>query len=213
MRDRGHPRHSGRFRHSVGRLYHQLTPSERFRLVLEASARDGEEERARLVRLCPRKTYTMTDLAFTDRCDASRDLAVAIALDLGHRVAQATMLRASRESLRRALGLGLEVVAEVGDEERPTDEEADRASEPLVAALAELEQDIKRKAAAVLVAFGEVCRSQMALKPAVVLRAHLGQLGVEQLRLDELEGVEPEEEAVDLWRERFERKWREFIEQ
>jgi hypothetical protein len=44
-----------------------------------------------------------------------------------------------------------------------------------------------------------------------VLRAHLGQLDVEQLRLAELEGVEPEQEAVDLWRELFERKWREFV--
>jgi hypothetical protein len=50
----------------------------------------------------------------------------------------------------------------------------------------------------------------MGLEPYVVLKAHLGQDGVEQLRLEELQGVDPDDDGVGLWRQLFERKWREL---
>lgn len=57
------------------RLYERLTSEERFRLALEAMARDDQEEMRRLAESCPKKTYGIRDPAFTDLIDASRHLA------------------------------------------------------------------------------------------------------------------------------------------
>lgn len=64
----------------IARLYQHLTPEERFRLALEALARDDEEEMDRLGRTCPRKNYSLRDPAFTDRLDASRFIAYGFSL-------------------------------------------------------------------------------------------------------------------------------------
>lgn len=62
------------------RLYERLTPEERFRLALEAMARDDEQEMRRLAESCPKKTYAIRDPAFTDLVDASRYLAFGFSL-------------------------------------------------------------------------------------------------------------------------------------
>ena len=51
----------------MGRLYHQLTPEERFRLDVLALARGDEEESERLVATCPHRRYTMRDQRFVER--------------------------------------------------------------------------------------------------------------------------------------------------
>ena len=45
----------------LARHYDVLTPEERFRLLLQAFARDDRAEVDRLDRTCPSKTYTMSD--------------------------------------------------------------------------------------------------------------------------------------------------------
>ena len=55
----------------LGRLYHQLTPEERFRLDVLALARGDERESERLVATCPRRGYTMYDLGFVGRWEAA----------------------------------------------------------------------------------------------------------------------------------------------
>lgn len=52
-------------------MYDKLTPQERFRLVLEALARDDEVEAERLAETCPKEIYKMKDTNFTDLLDGS----------------------------------------------------------------------------------------------------------------------------------------------
>jgi hypothetical protein len=52
-------------------MYDRLTAEERFRLVVEAFAREDEREAERLSTTCPRKAYTMSDLDFSERLRAS----------------------------------------------------------------------------------------------------------------------------------------------
>jgi hypothetical protein len=53
--------------------YDLLSPRERLRAALEAEARGDSEERARLVGSCPMSAAWISDPAFSDRLDASRD--------------------------------------------------------------------------------------------------------------------------------------------
>jgi hypothetical protein len=65
-----------------GIIYDKLTAEERFRLVLEAKARDDTTEVERLKRTCPTKTYSMSDAAYGDRYEFSELLVLIVALDL-----------------------------------------------------------------------------------------------------------------------------------
>lgn len=62
------------------RLYDRLTPDERFRLALEAVARNDEQEARRLADTCPRRTYRAPDVAYTRLLDASQRVASAFAV-------------------------------------------------------------------------------------------------------------------------------------
>jgi len=66
----------------LGKLYDRFTPDERFGLVIEALAREDEEEAKRLVDACPRLTYRMLDLAYADRFKASLTVTIGFCLDL-----------------------------------------------------------------------------------------------------------------------------------
>ncbi len=46
-------------RNGLGKLYDRLTPEERFRLDVLATARGDEEESRRLTEGCPRRSYTL----------------------------------------------------------------------------------------------------------------------------------------------------------
>jgi hypothetical protein len=63
-------------RRGLASMYDRLTSEERFRLVVEAFAREDEREAERLANTCPRKAYKMNDLDFVDRLRAS-DLIVS----------------------------------------------------------------------------------------------------------------------------------------
>ena len=67
---------------ALSRHYDKLTAEERFRLVLEAKARDDTAELERLKRTCPTKTYSMSDAAYGDRYEWSELLVLVVALDL-----------------------------------------------------------------------------------------------------------------------------------
>lgn len=62
------------------RLYEKLTYKERLSAFLEALAREDHEECERLVRTCPRKTYSMVDADFGDLVDGTRDIAIAFTI-------------------------------------------------------------------------------------------------------------------------------------
>ena len=158
----------------LARRYDRLTPGERVRATLEASARDDLAERDRLVASCPQRAYRTCDAAFLDPLDASRALAMVVALELVSLPAQLLAARC--------------VDAD------------DSVSDAVIALLV-------RGAAAVYEAFAAVCRERLAVEPDVVLRAHLGPLYVERLGVDLVGEAEPDEGAVCVWRDLFERRW------
>ena len=83
----------------LGKLYDRFTPEERFRLDLEAMSRGDEEESRRLVDSCPRKSYTMSDLAFTDRWLVSEVITLTVCIDLAQHLSRLRILIAFREAL------------------------------------------------------------------------------------------------------------------
>jgi hypothetical protein len=81
------------------KLYDRLTPHERFKLDVEAMARGDEEESRRLMETCSRKSYTMTDVAFTDRWRTSEGITLALCIDLTQHLSKLKMTKAFREVL------------------------------------------------------------------------------------------------------------------
>jgi hypothetical protein len=81
-------------RNSLGGLYGRLTPEERFRLDLEATARGDERESQKLVETCPRKTYTAVDYGFSGRWLAAGEITHALCLDLCQHLCRLQMLDA-----------------------------------------------------------------------------------------------------------------------
>ena len=96
---------------SASRLYDRLTADERFRLTIEAEARDDEREAGRLAASCPRKVYRMVDGQYADRMRASSEIVSAIILDLAPRLGKLRMIEAFREFLPLFLGRGMDVAA------------------------------------------------------------------------------------------------------
>ena len=84
---------------ALGKLYDRFTPEERFRLDLEAMTRGDEEESRRLVDSCPRKSYTMSDIAFTDRWLGSEVITLTMCIDLAQHLSKLRMVIAFREAL------------------------------------------------------------------------------------------------------------------
>jgi len=80
----------------LDKLYDRFTPEERFRLTLEALAREDEQEAERLSKRCPRRTYTMNDAAYEDKMRAGLQITMAICLDLAPRLAKLRMIEAFR---------------------------------------------------------------------------------------------------------------------
>src|SRR5215213_4907485 len=89
----------GLMKKGLGKLYDRFTPEERFRLDLEAMSRGDEEESRRLVDSCPRKSYTMSDLAFTDRWLVSEVITLTVCIDLAQHLSRLRILIAFREAL------------------------------------------------------------------------------------------------------------------
>jgi hypothetical protein len=83
----------------LGKLYDRFTPDERFRLDLEAMTRGDEEESRRLVDSCPRKSYTVSDIAFTDRWRVSELITLTMCIDLAQHLSKLRIIIAFREAL------------------------------------------------------------------------------------------------------------------
>jgi hypothetical protein len=63
-------------------VYEQLTPSERVRAAVSATARDDMEELQRLKETCPKYLYKMTDPKYTDAMRHLFSMALAIELEI-----------------------------------------------------------------------------------------------------------------------------------
>lgn len=86
-------------RNGLGKLYDRLTPEERFRLDVEATAREDERESEKLVDTCPRKAYTALDYGFSGRWLASGEITHMLCLDLCQHLCRLQMLDALTASL------------------------------------------------------------------------------------------------------------------
>lgn len=64
------------------KVYRCLTPKQRVIASIEAIARGDENEERRLVRSCPRYSYTQIDLRYLGMMEALLDLALAVEADL-----------------------------------------------------------------------------------------------------------------------------------
>jgi hypothetical protein len=84
-------------KNALGKLYERLTPEERFALDVEAMVRGDEEESRRLVDTCPRRTYTMTDVAFSGRWMTTLEMVLALCVDLTQHMSRLSMLDGIRE--------------------------------------------------------------------------------------------------------------------
>jgi len=65
-------------------VYENLTPRQRIIAIIEAEARDDQNEVQRLVRTCPKKTYRMTDGAFADAMQNLMGRSLAFELDMAN---------------------------------------------------------------------------------------------------------------------------------
>jgi hypothetical protein len=201
----------------LGDHYPALEPHERFRAALEAAARGDDRERERLVATCPRKDYRMPDADYLDRVDGSRDLALGVVIGIAPELAQARMLTPIAELTAHSLAVTMacHVLADVrrgadpdkvvADLDAAVAEELPKAKDmPVYRGLKTVRAEQLAKAAAAWTAFSEVCRDELGVEPTVVLAAHLGEEFVNELGLDQLDGVKPGE-RLDQWREAFRR--------
>lgn len=67
---------------AIRKQYDKLSPGERFTMLLEALARNDDSERAALLETCPRKTYKMTDAAYSNHLSAARQLVDMVIFDV-----------------------------------------------------------------------------------------------------------------------------------
>jgi len=63
-------------------LYETLSPRQRIIATIEAEARGDQAEVQRLVKTCPRKTYSQADAAYTDTMNALQSLCMMIQIEL-----------------------------------------------------------------------------------------------------------------------------------
>ncbi len=83
----------------LGNLYNRFTAGERFRLYIEAVCRGDEVEVDRLLDSCPRKNYSMRELAFSGRCKDTNTITMGVCMELAPHLAQLEMIEAFREIL------------------------------------------------------------------------------------------------------------------
>jgi hypothetical protein len=83
----------------LGKLYDRLTPEERFRLDVEAMAREDMEESRHLTDTCPRRPYTMNEVGFSGRWHGALELMLLTLLDLRQRMDKVQMIDAFRVAL------------------------------------------------------------------------------------------------------------------
>ncbi len=85
-------------KNGLDKFYDRLSPDERFRLDVEATARGDETDSKKLVDSCPRRHYKQNEVAFTGRWQAAIHLTLAVSLDLSQHLARLQMLEALKET-------------------------------------------------------------------------------------------------------------------
>jgi hypothetical protein len=81
----------------LGKLYDKLTPEERYRLDVLATAREEEDESELLNRTCQRETYTMNHRGFTGRWTGTFDITLRMYIAINNELSKLQMIDAFRE--------------------------------------------------------------------------------------------------------------------
>jgi hypothetical protein len=84
-------------KNALHRAYDRLTPEERFRLDVLATARGDEQESERLKRTCQRETYTMNHRGYTSRWNGTYDITIRMYVAIGEGLAKLQMVDSFRE--------------------------------------------------------------------------------------------------------------------
>ena len=82
---------------ALHRAYDRLTPEERFRLDVLATARGDLEESERLTRTCQRETYTMNHRGYMGRWTGIYEITLRMYVAVGNYLAKLQMVDAFRE--------------------------------------------------------------------------------------------------------------------
>jgi hypothetical protein len=82
---------------SLHRAYDRLSPEERFRLDVLASARGDAEESELLTRTCQRETYTMNHRGYTGRWTGAYEITLRMYIAVNNELAKLQMIDAFRE--------------------------------------------------------------------------------------------------------------------
>jgi hypothetical protein len=82
---------------ALHKAYDRLTPKERFRLDVLATARGDLEESERLTRTCQRETYTMNHRGYTGRWSGTYEITLRMYVAVGNDLAKLQMVDAFRE--------------------------------------------------------------------------------------------------------------------
>ena len=80
----------------LGKLYDRFTPEERFQLEIDALLRGDEQEVKKLVKSCPRRTYTMIDMDFQRTRTRALHLTMATLMDILPYIAKLKTIAASK---------------------------------------------------------------------------------------------------------------------
>ena len=92
--------------------YDRLTPEERFRLDVLATARGDLEESERLTRTCQRETYTMNHRGYTGRWTGIYEITLRMYVAVGNDLAKLQMVDAFRELVPYSQTLSHEMIFE-----------------------------------------------------------------------------------------------------
>jgi hypothetical protein len=165
---------------TLARYYDALTPQERLALLLHAQARGDAPEEERLLRSCPRRSYSMRDRAFVDRVAVLEDIVWALRWDLGRPLVQRRLLTEVRGLVLKlaaelhALSLGTEgersTLARLVEVSAP-DTSWQESSALLTKLLDDLGRTLVEEACVMWTAFSEFSRAELGIEPDVVLRA------------------------------------------
>jgi len=97
---------------ALHRAYDRLTPEERFRLDVLATARGDLEESERLTRTCQRETYTMNHRGYTGRWSGTYDITLRMYVAVGNDLAKLQTIDAFRELVPYSQTLSHEMIFE-----------------------------------------------------------------------------------------------------
>jgi hypothetical protein len=84
-------------KYGAARYYDRLTPEERFRLDVLATARGDVEESELLTRTCPRETYTMNHRGYTGRWTGTYEITLRMYIAINNELSKLQMIDAFRE--------------------------------------------------------------------------------------------------------------------